>query len=238
MFFTFMPLFGDPFLPIRVRVLLAIAVSLVMTPVVPLSEDVFPETLLEFMSLMLPEALLGICFGFVGRILFSAVQFAGQVMGEQIGFGMANLIDPTSLGQIPIVAQTVYVISLLVFLLSNGHHLFFGALAGSYAQAPPGFLADSEGLAVFFTERTSEMFVLAVQMSLPIIAVVFAVNAAMGLVAKGIPQINVFLESFPIRIIAGLFVLSALSGFFVRFLLRMFSGLEMSFMSLMRILGQ
>jgi len=198
-FFFFMPVFGEVFTPIRVRILLSATVAFVLTPLLSTSAAIsFPQSIGQFLFIMAPEALLGMAFGLVGSILFGTVQFAGQIMGEEIGFGMAAVVDPAQTGgQIPIVAEVLYITALILFFAVDAHHFFLRALAQSFEQAPPGALGYSQNVALFLSQKASRMFFLAVQMSLPIIVVIFLTNMAMGMVAKAVPQINVFLESFP-----------------------------------------
>ncbi|MBN1865678.1 flagellar biosynthetic protein FliR [Candidatus Sumerlaeota bacterium] len=236
-FVAFLPVFGELFVPVRVRVLLAAAIALVFAPVAAVDVRVFPESLAGMMALMLPEVALGMAFGLIGRLAFAAVQFGGQVIGEQIGFGMANLVDPSQMREVPIVAEMLYVVSLLVFFSSNAHHAFFAALARSFELAPPGFVRWSSDLTLFLSVKTGQMFVIGVQMSLPIVAAIFASNVAMGMVAKGVPQLNVFIESFPVRIILGLILLTLAAGFLVRIMTQGFDTLSRDLGEILRMMG-
>jgi len=225
-FFAFLPIFGDVFVPARVRILLSVAVAVVFTPLLAARLAAFPQTVPQFVSVMASEALLGMAFGLVGRVLFGAVQFAGEIMSEQIGFGTAGIVDPSQSVQIPLLAEVLYTLALTLFFLVNAHHVFLGALAQSFDKAPPGLLDFSKALSPFFVDRTAAMFVIAVRMSMPVIALIFAVNVAMGMVAKAVPQMNVFLESFPVRIAAGLFLLSVSSALLAKMMTGLFTGLK------------
>lgn len=216
LFFAFFPIFGDLFLPARVRMLFAVAVSLCLAPLLFSVELAFPLTLSRFIAMMLQEFVLGASFGLVGRILFAAVQFGGHIMGEQIGFGMAQQMDPTQSGQMPVFAQMLFIASILLFFAVNAHHVFIQLMAQSFHEVPPGNIRIAADLTAFFVEQGARLFYLAVQISLPVVAVVFITNAAMGMLAKGVPQINVFLESFPIRIMVGLFMMSVVVNLFVK----------------------
>jgi len=175
-------------------------------------------------------------FGLVARLVYAAFQFAGQIIGEQIGFGMAQMMDPSQTGQLPVLAQLMYLFGLLLLFTTNGHYVFFSALAHSFDQAPPGFIGYSTGLHDFFTARAANMFLYAVQLSLPIVAVVFVTNAAMAMVAKAVPQINVFMESFPIRIFTGFLLLMAILGLMARFMLWMLAGMGKDLEEVLRIM--
>ncbi|MCH8193881.1 MAG: flagellar biosynthetic protein FliR, partial [Planctomycetes bacterium] len=121
---AFFPLFGEGFVPLRVRILLAVAISFVLTPVVPFGAELFPTSTSGMVAMGLSEALLGVSVGLVGRALFAVVQFSGQIGGEQMGFGLINTIDPTSQSQISVVAELQYLLAILVFLTAGLHHTF------------------------------------------------------------------------------------------------------------------
>lgn len=234
---TFFPLFGEGFVPVKIRIVLAAATSFMLTPVVPLSADAFPSTLDGFVQLVASEALLGLSLGFVGRALFAVVQFSGQLAGEQMGFGIVNAINPTSGHQVSVVAEMQYLLSVLVFLAAGLHHLFLAVLANSFAILEPGAAIFSADLASFFMQLGRTVFTLTVQFAMPVIVVVFAINIAMAMVGRAVPQINVFLESFPLRIIGGLLVTIASLDFLVRLWLQMFRGMDSLFTDLLGILG-
>jgi len=237
-FFAFLPVFGDVFVPLRVRMLVSVAVALIFTPFLSAHVSAYPQTVPQFVSVMASEALLGMSFGLIGSILFAAIQMAGQIMGEQIGFGTSGIVDPSQSVQIPLLAEVLYIMALVLFFATNAHHLFLNALALSFEHAPPGVLGFSESLPALFVTKTAQMFEIAVQLSLPVIALIFTVNMAMGMVAKAVPQINVFLESFPVRIVAGLFLLSAIVGMIAKTMAVMFSGVRSDLMDILSFMAR
>jgi flagellar biosynthesis protein FliR len=235
--FAFMPVYGDVFTPMRARILVAVAVAFVMAPLVEPGMARVPATMLEFVGLISAEALLGIAFGLTGRITLAAIQFAGAIIGKEIGFQAANIIDPAQSAQVPVVGQLLYLASLLVFLGVGGDGFFIGALARSFELSPPGMLSfSSVGLVGFFNVQATEMYTLAVQLSLPIIAVIFVTNAGMGMLNKAVPQMHVFLESFPVKIMLGLFMLSILCDFMVNVIVERFGILKESVWHLLEII--
>jgi flagellar biosynthesis protein FliR len=228
LFMAFLPVFSDLLAPTRVRMLLAMGIAMVFAPVANVNLHAFPQTLPAMLMLMAPEAALGMAFGLVGRLGFAAVQFGGEIMGEQIGFGMANLMDPSQNREVPVVAEFFYIVSLLLFFVTNAYQAFFAALGRSFELVPPGAIHLSRDLTMLLCSKVSEMFLIGVQMSLPIVAAIFTTNVAMGMVSKGVPQLNVFVESFSVRIILGLALLSIIAGFLVRIMNGMFDDLTRS----------
>ena len=209
----FFPVFGERFVPVRIRLVLAMVIAVALVPVSGLSVSDMPTSSSGLAIMVVSEALLGFSIGFVGRILFAIMQYAGQVAGEQMGFGMVNTLDPTGSHQISVIAELLYILSVLIFLATDMHHVFLRAIAHSWQQLPPGGAAFSAGLTGYMMQLGAVMFDFAVRLAMPVILLVFAVYISLGMIAKAVPQFNVFLESFPLRIMAGMAVLMVSLGF-------------------------
>lgn len=231
---AFFPLFGEGFVPLRIRVILGAVVAFALTPVVPITAAQFPDTTGGMVMMGASEALLGISVGLVGRGLFSVIQFAGQIGGEQMGFGLVNAIDPTGSHQISVVAEMEYLLGIMVFLTADMHHAFLGVMAASFEILEPGQAVFTGGVAEFFLDLGRVIFSLAVQFAMPVIVVIFVINVAMAMMGRAVPQINVFLESFPLRIIGGIVVTSLSLGLLVRLWLNMFGSMDSMLATLLR----
>jgi flagellar biosynthetic protein FliR len=202
-----MPLFGEQLVPIRVKAGLSFVIAILLFPVVSSSVPPVPETFLPLFLMMISEAMIGAVLGFSARFIFAAAQLAGEVMGMQIGFSVANVIDPISRAHISLIGQVQYVFAILIFLLTNSHHVFIGAIADSFQITPSLFFHSSADWMSFIADLARNMFVLAVKLSIPVIAVVFLSNVGLGIVARTVPQINVFIVGFPLHIAIGLIFL-------------------------------
>lgn len=209
MILALLPIFGETFAPARVRALVALGLTACLVPVVPVDPAAMPTTLGGLALALLPEFLLGLAIGLTARMVFAAVQFAGQLAGEQIGFGIANVIDPSNSAQISITAQIYYLFALLLFLALDGHHVLLAALVGSFEVVPMFTVRVSDELIGFLCGEVLHMFRLAVMIAAPVVAAMLLSNLALGLIAKAVPQINIFIESFTIHIILGLFLIGA-----------------------------
>lgn len=234
--FSFFPLYGERFIPVRVRILMAVMVAAAVSPVVPVTPAMFPLTLPGFVRLVLTEALLGFGFGLIGRILFAIVQFSGQLMGEQMGYGIINAIDPTGSRQVSVVAEMLYMLAILLFLASNLHHVLLATVVKSFSVLPPGGAALTAGAAKFMLSLGGALFDLSLRFAMPVIVIVFTINVALGMIARAVPQINVFMESFPLRIIAGVAVLLTTLGVMASLWDKMFSGMEGLFVQLIKLM--
>lgn len=234
--FAFLPILGEDFTPPRVRVLIAAGLTVCLIPVVPVDAGALPETTGQLLVMMIPEFLLGLLMGLTARLVFSAVQFAGQFAGEQIGFGIANVIDPTNSQQISITAQLYFLFSLLMFLALNGHHILIRALVRSFEIVPLFSLHISSELVDFMNGQVLQMFAVAAMIAAPVVAAMLLSNLALGLVCKAVPQINIFIESFPIHIGLGLLVLGLTFGSLGALLATRFTRLDQDLNTLLQLL--
>lgn len=237
MIMAFLPVFGEDFTPMKVRAGLALALTACLLPAVGPNTANLPETTPQLVGAMVPEFIFGMTLGLCARLVFAAVQFAGQLAGEQIGFGIANIFDPVNNAQISIIAQLHYLFSILIFFAIDGHHLFLTALVRSF-EIVPLFSVNLPGELVGFMGReVAHMFTLAVVISAPILAAMLLSNIALGLVSKAVPQINIFIESFPIHILLGLVLLSVSFGALGALLATQFTRLDGVFGQLMQLLS-
>lgn len=224
--FSFFPLWGERFVPVRIRILIAVVIAIAVAPVAPVTPAMFPLSVRGLLLVIATEALLGFGFALIGRILFAIVQFSGQIMGEQMGYGIINAIDPTESRQVSVIAEMLYLMSVLLFLAADLHHVLLATVVNSFHTLAPGGAALGAGLARFMLDLGTTLFELSLRLAMPIIVIVFAINVGLGMIARGVPQINVFMESFPLRIIAGVSVLLLMLGIMASQWEVMFSGME------------
>ena len=230
------PILGSSVWPNLVKVGLALMISIMLLPVVRPDHALFPETLLGGARVILSELFLGLVIGLTVRLFFTAVQLAGQLVGFQMGFAIANVLDPVWSGQGPILAQMGYWVAALIFLLLNGHHVLLSTLADSFAVVSVGSLGLSDGLFHKMVEVSGDMFVMAVKIGAPAIAALLMTSAAFGILARVVPQMNILIAAFPVKIMVGLFFfgvcLEALL-YFMRHYVTEFQGTLRTIMSYM-----
>jgi flagellar biosynthetic protein FliR len=233
----FLPMWGEMMLPAKVRILLVLALALVLTPVVHVDLSAYPSTLGGMLYAVGMEAIFGFCVGFLVRLLFTSAQVAGQIAGEQMGFAVANVLAPDQSSQITIIAQYKYAFALLLFFAMNFHLVLFRAVAHSFELAPPFHLQPSVDVFVLVNGLTSAMFAMSVKMAAPILATMMLVYVALGLINKAAPQVNVLFESFPIRIILGLFMFSGGLGILARLLGEHLGQMDRTLLALFRAMA-
>jgi len=186
--------------PVQVKAGLVFMVALVLFPVMEPTMVSGTLDTINFLLLMLAEVMLGGMVALIARMVFTAVEYGGTVIGYQMGFAAANIFDPQNERQLPLISQFQNVFAILIFLAVDGHHVFFQVAAESYKVLPPGaFNISGEAIPYLFT-LSSRIFFLGIQFSAPILAVLLLSGLILGILARVFPQLNVFLLSFPLNI--------------------------------------
>lgn len=191
--------------PKAVKAGLALMITIVLFPVVKPDPSLFPEGLLASANMLLSELVLGMSIGLVVRCFFAAIQLAGQVVGFQMGFTIANVIDPETGAQGSLLSQLGYWIAILFFLLLDGHHILLKVLGDSFSVLKVGYLHLGPGIFNSMAYASAHMFVMAIKLGAPAIGALLLTSAAFGIVAKVVPQMNILIVAFPLKIVVGLF---------------------------------
>lgn len=200
------PILGDKQLPMRVKVgfaaLLAIIIAPTLAPM-PAVAIGSPQGLL----LIIQQIIIGTALGFTMRLIFTAVEMAGEFSGLQMGLGFASFYDPSNSSYSPVIAQWLGVIASLAFLAMNGHLMLISLAAESFHTLPVGKMMAGSS---FYTAALwgSSIFAYALQISLPLLAALLITNLAMGILTRAAQQLNLFAIGFPITLSVGFFVLS------------------------------
>ena len=231
------PVFGDRTVPARVKAGLGLILAVVIFPF--LKTDGLPPFSSNFISMiigMTGEVLIGIIIGFAARCIFAGVQSAGELIGFQMGFSMASVLDPLSNTQISALSEFQYLIAMLIFLVVDGHHIFLNAIVESYRSIPPLGFSFSASLMQTLFNYTRDVLVIAVKISAPIVAVMIFVNVGLGIIARTVPQINVFIVGFPLQIAVGFFFLGVSIPLFINWLSTVFQQLPADIRQLMLLM--
>ena len=199
------PVFSSPVFPNTLKTGFAMVVSLLLYTVVEVDLARFPMTVVGTGLLALAEAMIGLTLGLCLRIFFGSVQLAGQVIGFQMGFAMMNVVDPMTGSNVSIMDQIGYWVVLILFLVMNGHHIIFVSLIESFSLVPIGYFMLQEVMLTKMLSLTSELFVVALKLGAPVIAVLLLASGGFGLVAKFSPQTNVMIVAMPLKVLLGLF---------------------------------
>jgi flagellar biosynthetic protein FliR len=223
--FLMMPVFGSRNIPEKVKAGLALIITYILFPIVFNNTVALPNQILPYLFIVLGELIIGMTIGFVSSLVFSAIQMAGQLLDMQIGFGVINIIDPLSGHQVPLVGNFKYILALIIFLVTNGHHVLLSALFTSFKLAPIAGVVVNKAIINFIVDMVAGMFVIALKISIPILISLVITDIALGILARTMPQMNIFVVGVPGKIIIGLFVLSLALPFYIIFLEMAFNGM-------------
>ena len=213
------PFFGSLNIPVYMRAGTALAISVVLFPVVDQSALIkAPATVLVYALAVLTELFVGWLIGFVAYISFSAIHMAGKSMDMQVGFSIVNVMDPTSGQQIPLIGSFLYNLGLIIFLVTNGHHMIIAALFESFQAVPLLGMQANPGLANLLTDFTSGIFLTGMKIAMPVTFAILLTNVGLGVLARTMPQLNIFVVGIPLQIVVGIFVLSIMLPFYIIFL--------------------
>ncbi len=218
------PIFGNRNVPVRAKGGLSLMIAFLLFPFIK-----FHLPPLEIFSLilgMLGEVIIGIIIGFAGRLAFAGVQIAGQLIGFQMGFAVVNVFDPITSEQVSIIAQFQYLIAMLIFLAVDGHHVFLFAIAESYRIILPFDFCFSVELMQSIVEISKDIFIIAVKIGAPVITALLMTSIGFGLIARTVPQINILIVGFPLKIAIGLIGIGLSLPLFTKIMGRVFLAYE------------
>lgn len=236
-FFIAMPIFSYRSIPIQHRIGLGVFLAWIMyytidAPVLDLD--------VTFYLLIIKEALVGLFIGFAAYMILSAVQIAGGLIDFQLGFSIANVIDPQTGAQSPLMGQYLYTIALLFLLSTNGHHLLLDGIFYSYQFIPIDQLFvpfGDQALIEYLAKAFGQAFMIAFQMSIPIVGSIFLVDVTLGILARTVPQLNVFVVGIPVKIIVGLTIVMIVMGMTMSVVTQLFKFLLLTMRQLMQLIG-
>lgn len=203
------PFWGGKVVPVMVRVVVAVSLSIAVYPLVQtaslFAREGSGEPSLVFVMIALGgEILVGLALGWAAQILFAGMRLAGREIGMKMGFAMAQLVDPQNGGQTSIIGVLLDLIAALIFFSVNGHLILVQALASSYSMFPLG--GEKQELSRMMLEAAGGIFTVAVRVSAPVIVGLLLSNIIMGIMSRAVPQMNVFLVAIPLNVFFGMFL--------------------------------
>lgn len=197
------PLFGYEAIPVQVKAGLSLLLSLLLYPLIDQSRLRIPLELLPFIIMVVNEVLIGLVIGFVMGIIFVGVRFAGTLIGLDMGFGIVNILDPQSGEQVSIIDQLKYLIALLLFLTFDGHHFIVRILKLCYDAVPIAGDNYSPGAVSEIVRMSGQIFAIGLKAGAASLAALFIASVMMAITARLVPQMNIFIVGFPLKIAVG-----------------------------------
>jgi flagellar biosynthetic protein FliR len=205
-------LFAVPFLksrniPVLIKVGLAASVSWILLPQIQIAPPSIENPPLAFALGIASEVAIGLIIGLMVQLLFAGVQLAGQMAGFQMGFAIANVVDPASSLQIPMLSQFLNLFAFMIFLSMNIHYYFIKTLVEGFTLLPFWSAQFDGNIYQLILSVTADAFTIAIQIGAPVMVALLLTSVALGLTARTVPQMQIFIVAMPIKIVLGLLFL-------------------------------
>lgn len=199
-----MPIIGTQLVPQRIRLYMALAITLLLVPVLP---DMPQVEMLSLQSILLiaEQIIIGAMLGFSLQLFFHIFVFAGQMVSMQMGLGFASMMDPATGVSVPVLGQFLLMLVSLLFLAMNGHLVVFEVLTESFITLPVGQSLEAGNYAVL-AGRLSWVIGAALLLVLPAVSALLVINISFGVMTRAAPQLNIFTIGFPLTLVMGLLI--------------------------------
>jgi flagellar biosynthetic protein FliR len=225
-----LPGLGESTIPVRVKLAIALMLTLIILPLHRSAYQIDMQSVTSLLVLMLREIVIGIVLGATARVTLSALQVAGSVIAQQMGLGFVTSVDPTTQGQQGIlIGNFLTLLGVTMLFATDSHHLVIAALNDSYHIFAPGETMASGDVASLATRAFTAAFRLGLQLSAPFLVFGLVFNIGLGVLARLMPQMQVYFVGVPLSIIAGFLVLAAviaaMMGSFLDYFIGVMHGL-------------
>ncbi len=234
--FILSPFFGSLNIPRYIRVGAAFFISIVLFPIVDINGISVPTSLGYYALAVIGELLVGIMIGFAATVVLATIKLAGQLMDMQVGFAMVNVVDPTSEQQVTLIGSFLYNLCILVFLLTNGHYLLLTALTQSFATVPLLTAQFKGALTLLMVKAVGNIFLIGLKIALPVLFAILLTNIGLGVLARTMPQMNIFVVGIPAQIVVGIFILGMMLPFYGAYLGVIFHDMAQTIKTLLQVL--
>ncbi|WP_110953257.1 flagellar biosynthetic protein FliR [Anaerosinus massiliensis] len=236
--FIISPFLGSANIPGVIRISASVAISFVLFPLVSLQNGmVIPETLIGYIIVICTELFIGWMIGFIASLVFHGIRMAGQILDMQVGFAMVNVLDPTTGQQIPLIGSFKYNLAIIIFLVTNSHHLLLTGLFDSFQLVPILSNPFAPSITKLVIDMVAATFTIAIKISLPVLVAIILTDVALGILARTMPQMNIFVVGIPAKIFIGLFVLAFALPFYILFLDVAFNEMYGNIYIILRAMG-
>lgn len=221
------PLFGRPKgIPMPVQVGYSLVISLLLYHILPMPAHL-PVGVIYYALALAGQVLIGLMIGFASYMVAAGVQFAGELVDIQMGMSIAASLDPSSGGNVNLIRQFEFRLAILVWIFIHGDYFFFKAVERSFELIPADTFTITGPAVAKLVSMTGGLFVMGLEISAPVLAAIFITDVALGLLNRASHQFNVFMISFPVKILVGFVILIlSLSPFFAKALPNFYSSLN------------
>lgn len=236
--FVVAPIFGRKNIPTYFKIGFSFFIALILVNTTAVQMAQYDDNLLSYAMLIAKEFIVGLSIGFVAYLVFTAIYIAGEVIDMQIGFGIVNVLDPVSNIQVPVTSNVYFIISMLLFLSINGHHMLIRTLYDSFGTLPIGSAVFNTGLVNGLIDLFGTVFATGIKIAGPILATILITDIALGTISKMVPQINIFVIGMPLKIGIGIIILIITMPMFIAVMETIFRLMNTGVLDYIKELGQ
>jgi flagellar biosynthesis protein FliR len=214
-----LPGLGESNIPVRIKLAIAVLLTLIILPLHRAAYQIDMQSMAPLVVLMVHEIIIGVVLGATARVTLAALQVAGSIIAQQMGLGFVTAVDPTQGQQGLLVGNFLTLLGITLMFATDTHHLVIAALNDSYAIFSPGQMMPSGDLAALATRAFAAAFKIGMQLSAPFLVFGLVFNIGLGVLARLMPQMQVYFVGVPLAIVAGFLILgvviTALMGTFL-----------------------
>jgi flagellar biosynthetic protein FliR len=207
-----LPFFSYAVVSGRIRAMLAIVLSMVVFPLLKIGR-IPVDSWLQLVTMLAQEVLIGTLIGFGATMIFEGFNLAGELIGRQMSFAAINIFDPFSQQEKSVISEFWILLAIICFILINGHHFFIETIFNNFRLIPVGDGHFPPALGASLVTGSGNIFLIALRMGGPILALMLIVDTAMALTARVMPQMNIFFVALPLKIILG--ILAMISSLYI-----------------------
>jgi len=219
-----LPGVGENNLPMQLRLGIALALTLILLPLHRAAYHVDLQSMAATLLLLVHEIVIGVVLGATARVTISALEVAGSVVAQQVGLGFVTAIDPTQGQPGALIGNFLTMLGVTLLFATDTHHLVIAALNDSYTLFDPGELLPSGDVASLATTAFATAFKIGIQLSAPFLVFGLVFNMGLGLLARLMPQMQVYFVGAPLSILAGFLILAAVLAAMMGTYLDYFTG--------------
>ncbi|MDE2330094.1 MAG: flagellar type III secretion system protein FliR [Bradyrhizobium sp.] len=219
-----LPGLGESSIPVRIKLAIALLLTLILLPLHRQAYQIDMQSITPMVVMMIHELIVGIVLGATARVTLSALQVGGAVIAQQMGLGFVTSVDPTQGQQGVLIGNFLTMLGVTMLFATDSHYLVIAALNDSYTIFSPGDLMPSGDIAALASRAFSAAFKLGIQLSAPFLVFGLVFNIGLGVLARLMPQMQVYFVSVPLSILAGFLIFSLVLVAMMSAFLNYFTG--------------
>lgn len=235
--FVVSPVFGRKNVPVFYKVGFSFLLAIVLSYSLPVPDLRGYSSLLSFFLLAVKEFVIGLTLGYISYLITTSIYLAGQIIDMHIGFGMVNVFDPLTNIQIPVTANFYFILATLMLLVIDGHHLLIYTLCDSFTLFPVGSrIFIGQPMMDYVVNIFTSIFSVSFKIAAPVTCAILITDVALGIIAKAVPQVHVFIVGLPLKILVGLIVMAVTITAFRSIVHVLMGGMHNEIINFLRII--